>query len=41
MQDLVSGQKNWLLLTGNTNVDLSEYTVDSLLAELEAEAVLA
>lgn len=41
MQDPVSGQTNWLNLKDNTNVELSEYTVESLLAELEAEAVLA
>ena len=41
MQDLVSGQTNWLNVKDNTNVELSGYTVESLLGELEGELALA
>ena len=34
MQDLASGQTNWLNLKDNSNVELSSYTIDSLLEEL-------
>ena len=34
MQEVANTQTNWLKLKDNTNVELSEYTVDSLLAEL-------
>ena len=41
MQGLVSDQTDWLKLNGEQTVELSDYTVESLLAELEGEAVLA
>ena len=42
MREVANTQTNWLTLKGNTNVELSEYTVDSLLAELSgAELELA
>jgi hypothetical protein len=34
MQEVANTQRHWLILKGNTNVELSEYTVDSLLAEI-------
>lgn len=34
MQEVANTQTNWLKSKDNTNVELSEYTVDSLLAEI-------
>jgi len=34
MQEVANTQTNWLKLKDNSNVELSEYTVDSLLAEI-------
>ena len=41
MQEVANTQKHWLKLNGKQTVELSDYTVESLLAELEGEAVLA
>ena len=42
MQEVANTQTNWLITKDNTNVELSNYTVESLLAELEtAELELA
>lgn len=42
MQEVANTQSNWLKLKDNTTVELSEYTIDSLLAELSgAELELA
>ena len=35
MQEVANTQTNWSKLKDNTNVELSNYTVESLLAELE------
>lgn len=35
MQEVANTQTNWLNLKGNNSVELSDYTVESLLAELE------
>ena len=34
MQEVANTQINWLKLKDNTTVELSDYTVDSLLAEI-------
>lgn len=44
MQEVANTQTNWLNLKDNNTVELSDYTVDSLLAELscvEADLELA
>ena len=41
MQDLVSGQTNWLLLNDNNTVELSDMTFDSLMAFIGADEAIA
>jgi len=41
MQEVANTQTNWLNVKDNTNVELSGYTVESLLGELEGELTLA
>ena len=42
MQEVANTQTNWLNIKDNSNVELSNYTVESLLAELSgAELELA
>jgi len=41
MQEVANTQKHWLKLNGKQTVELSDYTVESLLAELEGELALA
>jgi hypothetical protein len=41
MQEVANTQKHWLKLNGKETVELSEYTIDSLLAELSGAELVA
>ena len=42
MREVANTQTNWLTINDNAQVELSNYTIDSLLAELEgAELAIA
>ena len=41
MQDLVSGQRNWLQVKDNNTVELSDMTFDSLMAFIGSDEAIA